>query len=430
MHKTRAPGLEKDQQTSMTIPQKHLIFKDKWVYLQIRNKAPGKPAIQNSHMEGKTVCPEWYLNDNSIQVEFKLEAMMDSMYKPDLSPEKIREDLFHMVTPGEIHDREMNGRIKRLRERFEVYATTFPLGLWAPGLAMTGEMRALTDVYLPMAEIRREFSRFFRLSLSNCPLSDASPFHRTATWTDALQMLQPNITNPDPAALLQRLMVDESFRIDFLFSIFLPNRHGGGFHRYPAQTEFLQVWLKERNPGGRDNLRCLDTACATGESTYELALLLLEQGLEPDSFLIHGSTIEQLELFAAAHIFFPHDPKRQALFRKSAEPVFLSGANGRMAFFTEDITHPQNIPCEGYDIILCNGLLGGPRFSKERDIETVVAELHKRLRSGGIILVADRFHGGWKKRMPTASLQRILRNHGFRIRDVAEGLAAEKTKDD
>jgi hypothetical protein len=75
-------------------------------------------------------------------------------------------------------------------------------------------------------------------------------------------------------------------------------------------------------------------------------------------------------------------------------------------------------------------LLGGPRFSKERDIETVVAELHKRLRSGGIILVADRFHGGWKKRMPTASLQRILRNHGFRIRDVAEGLAAEKTKDD
>jgi hypothetical protein len=354
--------------------------------------------------------------------------MIDSTYKPELSLEKIREDLFQMLTPGELRDREMDAGIRRLRERFKVYATTFPLGLWAPGLAMTKEMRALTDLYLPMTEIRKEFSRLLRLCLRNCPRPDTPPFHRTATWTDALQMFQPMVTNPDPAPLLHRLMIDESFRICFLFNLFLPKRHGGGFHRYPSQRELLHTWLEERKPGGRDNLRCLDTACATGESTYELALLLLEQGVEPDSFMIHGSTIEPLELFAAAHIFFPHDPKRQEFFRKSAEPVFSSGANEKMAFFTEDITHPQSRPCAGYDIILCNGLLGGPRFSEERDIETVVAELHKRLRSRGIVLVADRFHGGWKKRIPTGLLQRIFRDHGFRIREVAEGLAAEKTK--
>jgi chemotaxis methyl-accepting protein methylase len=353
--------------------------------------------------------------------------MTDSQFKPDLSPEKIRENLFHMVTPGEICDREMQGRIRRIRQTFEVYATTYPLGLWAPGLVMTGEMRAMTDQYLPMAEIRRAFHRFLRLSLKHSRPANESPFHSMATWPDALQMLQPFIANPDPAALLHRLMIDESFRIDFLFALFLPNRHGGGFQRYPGQAEFLRAWLKENTPRRRDNLRCLDTACATGESTYELALLLLEQGLKPDSFLIHGSTIDPLELFAAAHIFFPHDPKRQESFRRRAEPVFSSGANKRMAFFTEDITRPRNSPGEGYDIILCNGLLGGPRFSDAKGIETVVAGLATRLRSGGIVVAADNFHGGWKKRTPTALIQGIFTDHGFRIRDVAEGLAAEKT---
>jgi SAM-dependent methyltransferase len=366
------------------------------------------------------------LNDNRIQGKFKLELMIDCQYLPDLSPERIRKDLFTIVTPGEIYDRELQDRIRRLGKRFQVYSNTYPLGMWAPGLAMTGEMRALTDLYLPMAEIRSGFHRFLRLSLKNRSQAEASPFHTAETWTDALQMLRPILTNPDPTALLHRLMIDESFRICFLFSLFLPKRHGGGFHRYPVQTQFLSNWLQERKPWGQEKLRCLDVACATGESTYELALLLLEQGLAPDSFLIHGSTIEPLELFAAAHMFFPHEPRRQKSFREKTELVFISGANESIAFFTEDITRPRNSHGQGYDIICCNGLLGGPRFSDERYVETAVAELRERLRSGGIVLVADRFHAGWKKRMPTALLQRIFRDHGFRIREVTEGLAAEK----
>jgi hypothetical protein len=53
MHQTRAIRLEKDQRTDMTIPQKHLIFKDKSVYLQIRNKSAGQNGNSISHEEGK-----------------------------------------------------------------------------------------------------------------------------------------------------------------------------------------------------------------------------------------------------------------------------------------------------------------------------------------------------------------------------------------
>jgi hypothetical protein len=99
-------------------------------------------------------------------------------------------------------------------------------------------MRAITDQYLPMAEIRRAFHRFLRLSLKNSRPANESPFHSMATWPDALQMLQPYITNPDPAALLHRLMIDESFRIGFLFALFLPNRHGEDSNVTPGKRSF------------------------------------------------------------------------------------------------------------------------------------------------------------------------------------------------
>ncbi len=352
--------------------------------------------------------------------------MTNLQFKPDLSPGKIEENLSRIVVPGEIRNGEMESRITRLRERFRVYAATCHHGLWAPGLVITGETRSVTDCYLPMAELARVFHRFLSLALRYFPPVTASPIHAATTWPDALHQLQPYITSSDPAVLLERLMADESFRIGFLFALFVPKRHGGGFKRYPGQWEFLRKWLKERNPGRKDKLRCLDTACATGESTYELAMLLTENSLPPESFLVHGSTLEPLELFAAAHIFFPHHPGRQDSFRRRTEPVFVSGAFERMVFFTEDITRPCGECGEGYDVIICNGLLGGPQLSCGKDLETVVKGLEARLRDGGIILAADHFHGGWKKRSPAPVLHGIFSKYGLRVHHIGEGIVAER----
>lgn len=352
--------------------------------------------------------------------------MTNLPYRPDLSPEKIRENLSQLITPGVIHDRDMQGRIARLRERFNVYAATCPLGLWAPGLAITGEDRTTADIYLPMAELFRAFNRLLALALQYTPPAPASAVQTAATWPDALHELQPHITGSDPAALLQRLMADQTFRTRFLFALFLPQRHGGNFNRYPEQSEYILSRLKSQASEKTRALRCLDTACATGESTYELALLLMNAGVPPDSFLVHGSTLDPLELFAAAHIYFPHDLRRQESFRRLTEPVFASGAHEKISFFTDNITRSPFESGAGYDIILCNGLLGGPRFSESGDIEIAVAALRARLNDGGVVLAADRFHGGWKKRTPPTLLQRKFTEAGFRVQQLGVGLVAEK----
>jgi chemotaxis methyl-accepting protein methylase len=355
--------------------------------------------------------------------------MTNLYYKPEFSTEKTCRNLFRIMVPGEIADKEMQRRISRLCEKFRVFASTCPLGLWAPGLAVTAEMRAITELYLPIAEITNIFDRFLSLSLYFSPPARATAIHASTTWLDALNQLQPYINSSDPAALLRRLMTDESCRIAFLFALFLPNRHGGGFNRYPGQWEFLQKWLSERKKRGSTGiLRCLDSACATGESTYELAMFLMKNGLHPDSFVVHGSTLEPLELFAAGHIYFPHDPKRQVYFRQRAKPVFDRRAEDRIEFFTEDITLPLNTVGEGYDIILCNGLLGGPQFHSEGRIAEAVAKLGKRLRDRGIILAANRFHGGWKKLAPDSLILEIFRKYGFRLQEISDGFVVQRVK--
>jgi hypothetical protein len=153
----------------------------------------------------------------------------------------------------------------------------------------------------------------------------------------------------------------------------------------------------------------------------------MENGMEPGSFMVHGSTIEPLELFAASHIFFPHEPERQEAFRKRAEPVFTAGADKRILFFTEDISRPFDEERKDYDIILCNGLLGGPKFHTVADLERVASTLASRLREGGIILAADRFHGGWKKLAPDSLIQGAFMHSGLRVHQVSDGLVAQKT---
>ncbi len=351
--------------------------------------------------------------------------MTDLHFKPEFSDEITTQHLFRLMVPGKIVDKDMQRRIFRLEEKFRILASTCPFGLWSPGLAITAEMRAITELYLPIAEITRNFDRLLLRSLYYSSPARVTTIHTSTTWIDALNHLQPYVNRSNPATLLRKLMEDESCRVAFLFALFLPDRHGGGFDRYPGQRKFLQRWLRERiKQGNIVTLRCLDSACATGESTYELAMALMESGLNPDSFVIHGSTLEPLELFAAAHIFFPHDTKRQINFRRRAKPVLDRGACDRIEFFTEDITQSSSAGREGYDIILCNGLLGGPQFNIESRITEVVLKLNERLRSGGIILAANRFHGGWKKLVPDILLLEIFRKCGFRVQEISDGFIA------
>ncbi|MRR56314.1 MAG: chemotaxis protein CheR [Deltaproteobacteria bacterium] len=351
---------------------------------------------------------------------------METAFRPSLSVDQTEKNLSILIVRGPIHNSALNRAIVRLDERFRNYCDVYPHGLWSPGLVLTNEMRASTELYLPMAEIRSAFRHFFSAAL-RYPLSEESnPFQTASNWLDLLQRLRLSQDSVNPAVLLKKLVTNESERISFLFSTLLPHHHGGSFLRYPEQLLYLEGWLRRRKNLLSSELRVLDAACGTGEGTYDLAGLLLKCGIPPHLQQIHGSSLEALEVFTAAHGSFPHDPERQKHFRTFVEPLFAARATGNMLFFQDNI---MRVPAQGekpYDIILCNGLLGGPFLHDPEMIETSVAALAKRLTSGGTILAADRFHGGWKKENPPARIVEIMQRIGLEVHHGVYGLAAGK----
>lgn len=342
--------------------------------------------------------------------------------RPVTDPAETLKDLRRLLVPGALDDHDLQGRIARLGERFRVYAGTVPFGLWAEGLAITAEMRAATDLLLPLEEVRRAFLRLLRLSLSFAPTLGGTPLRTAASWPDCLERLDHPFREPNPARLLARLAADGELRTSFLFSLFVPRRHGATAERYPAQGDFLRRWLGTTGKWCGKPLRCLDAACGAGEGTYGLARLLEETGFVPDGFSIVGSSRDPLEIFAAVHGFFPHDLPRQEAFCRLREELRATGAIGRIRFATDDLTE-QTGGAGTFDVILCNGILGGPFMHERQNLERVVARLMNCLAAEGIILAADRFHGGWKRVAPPEMLGEILAGKGLSVMTAGEGIA-------
>ena len=80
-----------------------------------------------------------------------------------------------------------------------------------------------------------------------------------------------------------------------------------------------------------------------------------------------------------------------------------------------------------YDVIICNGLLGGPLLHGKEMLARVISLLAARLNPGGILLAADHFHGGWKQTTPSATLAELLTASGLQTVEAGEGLGAVRT---
>ncbi|GAB7025065.1 CheR family methyltransferase [Geotalea toluenoxydans] len=345
---------------------------------------------------------------------------------PSLASKVAEERLAHLLVPGKIEDHDLDLRISRLDRLFHCYATSITHGLWVPGLVITHEMQAFAELLFPLDRIIPVFNRFFAKATLFTPFLGASAIHSAPSWPDALHELQSLVTSANPAELLRSLLADEKKRRHFFFLNFLPPRYGGGFNRYPKQLDFLKDWLRENRRRFNDGINCLDAACGCGEGTYELAALLLDCGHCPETFHICGSTIEPFELFAAAHVFFPHDLQRQANYQRHVAPLFSDEISKRMAFRLEDIVGTP-ATAERFHAILCNGILGGPFLHEKVALEKAVAGLAARLNLGGILLAADKFHGGWKKKAPATLLVEIFTKAGLEVLKLEEGLAGIKT---
>jgi SAM-dependent methyltransferase len=313
--------------------------------------------------------------------------------------------------------------LRLLHQHFEIYAKTCPVPLPAFGLHITPEIRRQSELYLPVSRVRDAFNRLYRAALTYQPVLESTPFHNAMSWVDVFAVLPQQFQfSANPACLLEGLLDSQGLLTAFLFESFLPRRFYGGFGRYPGQAGYVQDWLKDRPHG---TIRCLDAACGTGEDTYGLVIQLLELGYEVDDLSITGWTIEPLEVWAAAHARFPHDLKREGIFREKIQPVHEQGAAARVVFKTADLN--EVLSDSHYDLILCNGLLGGPIINSQEKLRRVAGNLAGMLAPDGILLAADSFHGGWKKNIPEETLGGVFKTCGLSVIKAGEGIGGIRT---
>lgn len=349
---------------------------------------------------------------------------MQLTFAPTTDAVELQRRLQLLLLPGSLLDAPLARSIDRLARSFARYAASYPLPLWAPGLVTDNEMRGLTEALLPMAEIRPAFDRLLRSGCRFSPLLSGCYLDSSACWIDFLQRLQPPLPLANPAVILSRVAEDDQARQRFLFSLMLPHHFGGGFDRYPLQSQWLSVWLRERVKSFGWGIRILDSACGSGEGTYQVAELLREAGYSGTVCQVHGSTLEEIELFAAAHLYFPHDPQREREYRARTAPLLSAGDVPRLSFYLDRVDSvPEREP---YHLVLCNGLLGGPLLHDDAGLDAAFAGLAARLLPGGVLLAADRFHAGWRLRVPVEKLCALMEEHGITPMQVPEGVAGKK----
>jgi len=316
--------------------------------------------------------------------------------------------------------------LSRLDRMHTAFATACPPPWPAPGLHITPEIRYQSELWLPLASIKPVFERFYQAALRYPPILSSTPFANAASWADVVSGL-PLLVGPtaNPANLLGQLMHSKELRTTFLFHSFLPRRFYGGLIRYPQQEQFIRARLSGRHPDQKTPLRCLDAACGDGAASYGLAMLLLDSGWPPDAFRIEGWTLDPLEAWAGAHACFPHDRRRESMLRKWCAPVFSQGAAASMLFRQADLARPPEKD-EKFDLILCNGLLGGPIVNRQGDVKRIVENLASMLAPGGMLLAADHFHGGWKMNIPGETLGDVFKACGLHNVQAGEGVSGSK----
>jgi chemotaxis methyl-accepting protein methylase len=315
--------------------------------------------------------------------------------------------------------------IQRLQRMFTICKAGCPPPWAGCNLQITPEITYQSELWLPLDQLRPHYYALYRQALTYPPVLSITPFAQGTSWTAIVAGFPAFLQQCDnPAALLEQLVGDDELRMKFLFWSFMPERfYGGGSDRYPVQAAAIAEWIRKRRCQSTP-LRCLDAASGDGANTYGVARLLAEQGWSPDRFQIEGWTLEPLEAWAAAQGRFPHDPARERGFREETRDCFEQGLDAAVRFFSVDILNaPEAAP---FDLILCNGLLGGPIIHAREDMDAVVHTLAGLLVAGGILMVADHFHGGWKQKCPQQELRALCERYGLLIVEAEEGISALK----
>ncbi len=310
----------------------------------------------------------------------------------------------------------------RLQQLFSIYSSTSPEPLPAPGLAISPEIRLQSELYIPVNRIRQLFYRLYEKSLNYSPILSSSPFYKALSWADCYSKFPEWLQiSPNPAILIKHLLNDEQLLTRFIFYSFLPKRfNGSGFGRYPKQLLHIRRWFSEQF---NRPIRLLDAASGTGEGTWELLELSAKRGINKELITVEGWTLEPLEVWVAEKQDMPHELERSQNYKSRVKPLLEQDWGNQISFKVFDLLSECCDPMV-FDLIICNGLIGGPIVNHPVQNRQLLKNLTGMLAPDGILLLADHFHGGWKKQGISSIIEIILNEYGFEINSAGEGISA------
>ncbi len=275
---------------------------------------------------------------------------------------------------------------------------------WAPGLVLTPDLHARYETYLPLADFCADLARLADRVLPH-PSWVPHLLRARRSGTCPLPRADGPASLPDlwarlPAPLAGRLC----FAADDLAALFCaladPPHFGTDAERYPEQQATL---ARQCTTLPRSGLRLLDLACGVGLGTFAAAAQA--QRCSNGRVEALGLTLEPLEAWMATHQCLPHDPARQQRLQQ------LAAAVENVRFAAADVRH---LPVQGpFDIVLCNGLVGGTLLQHAPDLRQLLAACARVLAPGGWLLLSNRFHDG--RRAPVERFADLAREQGWTV---------------
>ncbi len=275
---------------------------------------------------------------------------------------------------------EFNGKWGAAQGRFRRQA---PPPWWAPGLRLTPAIRAVYNLWLPVDEYLRDLRAVATARLPHpswCPQRLRNPQQDGGPNRLPSPLSLPDLWALLPAGLAGEATIRSDQLLPLLCALADPPRYGTAPRRYPGQAARLAAFA-EHFAGAV--CRLADLGCGVGLGTLALAADLANH-LDGRVQAV-GLTLEPLEAWMASHRRLPHDPLRERQFPSLPD-------NCRVDFLA---AHVEALPWRGrFDLVVVNGLVGGPLFARPAQLAALPAWLSDQLAPGGRVLMANAFHAG------------------------------------
>ena len=236
---------------------------------------------------------------------------------------------------------------------------------WARDLIITPELRAAYEMWLPMREFLHDLKTIGQAWL---PSEECLPL----PLRHDIFLSLPDLWAALPSSLEGKLCFSPQELLAFFCALADPPRFGTICGRYNDELALIKDLA-------RPNMRVLDIACGVGLNTLEIAATSGGETI--------GLTSEWLEVWMATHRCLPHDSLREQDIRRFPHDLNVRFQLGRAEFFAFE---------KPFDLIVCNGLVGGRFFHSEAHYAAFLDSCRACLAQNGSILLANHFHEGAK----------------------------------